>query len=95
MCGLCDLRGLSLRGALTGNNPDGQAGDEDANHNCRNSETGQHKSFSHNVSLALHFAEQGVGFHPEASGSFLKSELVSRGRLKYIGSSTIVVTVTH
>jgi hypothetical protein len=42
-----------------------------------------------------HLAEQGVGFQPEASGSFLKSELVKFGRLKYRESSTLVVTVSH
>ena len=40
-------------------------------------------------------AEQGVGFQPALLGSFLKSELVRYGRLKYSGSSTFVVTVSH
>ena len=30
----------------------------------------------------IYFAEQGVGFHPAASGSFLKSEVVMYGRVK-------------
>jgi len=40
-------------------------------------------------------AEHGVGFHPAASGSFLKSVVVMYGRAKYRGSSTRVVTVNH
>ena len=43
---------------------------------------------------ARYLTEQGVGFQPFALGSFLKSELVINGRVKYIGSSTFVVTVS-
>ena len=42
-----------------------------------------------------YFVVQGVGFQPVALGSFLKSELVRYGRVKYPGSSTLVVTVSH
>src|SRR5688572_1325046 len=45
--------------------------------------------------LQRHFAEQGDGFQPAAPGSFLKSELVKYGRVKYTGSSTLVVIVSH
>ena len=38
---------------------------------------------------------QGVGFHLEPSGSRLKCELVMKGWFRYLGSSTMVVTVNH
>src|SRR5438128_693315 len=44
---------------------------------------------------SFYFAEQGVGFQPEASGSFLKFVLVVNDWLRYCGSSTIVVTTSH
>lgn len=40
-------------------------------------------------------AEQGVGFQPVPSASLLKSELVVYGRVKYCGSSTLVMTVSQ
>src|SRR5262245_25676852 len=48
-----------------------------------------------NRGWAVYFAEQGVGFHPPASGSFLKSVVVRYGPLEYTGSSTFVVTVNQ
>src|SRR5262249_12127017 len=44
---------------------------------------------------ARYRAEQGVGFHPAASASFLKSELVVYTRVKYCGSSTLLRTVSQ
>jgi hypothetical protein len=43
----------------------------------------------------LYDAEHGVGLQPAASGSFLKSVVVTYGRAKYVGSSMRVVTVNH
>jgi hypothetical protein len=40
-------------------------------------------------------AAHGVGRHFDPSVSFLKCELVVKGWFKYLGSSTIVVTVSH
>ena len=40
-------------------------------------------------------AEQGEGFQPAGSRSFLKSVVVRYGLVKYTGSSTFVVTVIH
>jgi len=42
-----------------------------------------------------YLAEHGVGFHPAALGSFLKSVVLVKGRLKYTGSSILVVIVIH
>ena len=42
-----------------------------------------------------YFATHCEGFHPEASGSFLKCELVMNGSDRYWGSVTIVVTTSH
>src|SRR5262245_39055866 len=43
----------------------------------------------------FYLTEQGVGFQPAALGSFLKSVVVTYCRVKYCGSSTLVVTVSH
>src|SRR5258705_423113 len=40
-------------------------------------------------------AEQGDGFHPDASRSFLKCELVKNRPLRYRESWTTVVTISH
>src|SRR5947207_3365790 len=42
-----------------------------------------------------YFAEQGVGFQPVASACFLKLVLVTKGSVRYAGSSTTVVTTNH
>jgi hypothetical protein len=45
--------------------------------------------------FVFYLAEQGVGFQPEASGSFLNCVLVTKGGLKYDGSSTMAVSMSH
>jgi hypothetical protein len=55
----------------------------------------QSRITNHESRMDSYRAEQGVGFQPLASGSFLKSEVVMYGPRKYCGSSTLVVTVSH
>jgi hypothetical protein len=43
-------------------------------------------------SMYLHFASQGAGLQPEASGSFLKGMVLTKERAKYRGSFKIIVT---
>src|SRR5262249_54115589 len=50
---------------------------------------------SHSSQLLGGSISHGVGCHFKPSGSFLKEELVMNGIVKYLGSSTIVVTVNH
>ena len=46
-------------------------------------------------SSEAHDAEQGVGLQAEPSGTFLKCELVTNRELRFCGSSTTVVTISH
>src|ERR1700691_4220641 len=71
-------------------------------HRARPGRGRSHRAHAHLINLRAtsraplgYFASHGVGFHPAASGNFLKCVLVMNGCVRYCGSVTIVVTTSH